>query len=104
MDTMLKQKGHHIHKKRTKQGRPNVKVMLTFFFFFNSEGVVHHEFFPQGKTVTKEHYLEVMKRPYEVVRKRRPNAWKSNRWMIHADNVPTHTSLLIHQLLENTRQ
>jgi hypothetical protein len=34
--------------------------MLTVLFY--SEGVVHHELLPQGKTVTKEYYLEVMKR------------------------------------------
>jgi hypothetical protein len=35
-------------------------VMLTVFF--DSEGVVHHAFLPQGKTVTKEYYLEVFMR------------------------------------------
>jgi hypothetical protein len=38
--------------KKVRQVRSNVKVMLTVFF--DSEGVVHHEFLPQGKTVTKD--------------------------------------------------
>lgn len=74
----------------------NINVVLTVFFY--SEGVVHHESPPQGKTVTKEYCLEVMKRLHEAVRKR-SDAWRSNRWMLHADNVPMHTSLLIHQFL-----
>jgi hypothetical protein len=41
--------------------RSNIKVMLTIFFFY-SEGVVRHESLPQGKTVTKEYYLEVTER------------------------------------------
>jgi hypothetical protein len=36
----------------------HVKVMLTVFF--DSEGVLHYEFLPQGRTVNKEYYLEVM--------------------------------------------
>ena len=50
--------------------------MLTLFF--DSEGVVHYEFLPQGRTVNKEYYLEVMQRLLETVRKKRPDAWQEN--------------------------
>jgi hypothetical protein len=30
--------------------------------FFDYRGVVHHEFVPQGQTVNKEFYLEVVRR------------------------------------------
>jgi histone-lysine N-methyltransferase SETMAR len=66
--------------------------------FFNSEGVVRHEFPPQGKTVTKEYYLEVMKHLCEAIRKKEAQCLEVKP-MIHADNAPTHTSLLIRQLL-----
>ena len=36
----------------------NVKVLLNVFFDCN--GVVQHEFLPQGCTVNKEYYLKVM--------------------------------------------
>jgi hypothetical protein len=42
--------------------------MLTVFF--DSEGVVHHESLPQSKTVTKEYYVEVMKRLCEAIKKK----------------------------------
>jgi hypothetical protein len=72
------QKGHHDRRKR--DVRSHNKVMLTvFFFFFYSEGIVHHELLPQGNTVTKEYYLELMKRLREAIRKERPNAWRSNQ-------------------------
>jgi len=58
--------------KKSRQVRSHVKVMLTVFF--DSEGVVHSEFLPQGRTVNKECYLEVMQRLREVVRKKRPDA------------------------------
>ena len=50
--------------------------MLTVFF--DSEGVVHYEFLPQGRTVNKEYYLEVMQRLREAVRKKRLDAWREN--------------------------
>jgi len=45
---------------------------------FDSEGVVHYEFLPQGLTVNKEYYLEVMQCLHEAVRKKRPDAWREN--------------------------
>ena len=38
----------------------NVKVLHTIFFDCN--GVVHHKFLLQSRTVNKEYYLEVMRR------------------------------------------
>ena len=64
--TMSKRKSNHHSgrqkrrrdQKKARQVRSHVKVMLTVFF--DSEGVVHYEFLPQGRTVSKEYYLEVM--------------------------------------------
>jgi hypothetical protein len=70
-DMMLKQKLNHHNGCHVQS---NVKVMLTVYF--DSEGVVHHEFLPQGKTVTKEYFLEIMKSLHEVIRKERPDAWR----------------------------
>jgi len=52
--------------KKSCQVRSHVRVMLTVFF--DSEGVVQYEFLPQGRTVNKEYYLEVMQRLREAVR------------------------------------
>ncbi len=56
--------------KKARQVRSNVKVLLTVFFDYN--GIVHQEFLPQGCTVNKEYYLEVMRRLREAIRKKRP--------------------------------
>ena len=45
--------------KITHKVRSNVKVLLTVFFDCN--GMVPHEFLPQGHTVNKNYYLEVMR-------------------------------------------
>jgi hypothetical protein len=52
--------------KKACQVRSHVKVMLTVFF--DSEGVVHYEFLPQGRTVNKKYYLGVMQCLREAVR------------------------------------
>ncbi|PNF32406.1 hypothetical protein B7P43_G10113, partial [Cryptotermes secundus] len=76
------------------------KVVVTVSsFFFDSEEVVHHKFLPQGKTVTKEYCLEVMERHVRLSqKKKRPDVWKTSRWMLHVDIAPGHTSLLIRQI------
>jgi len=77
--------------------KSNVKAMLITFFDFR--GVVHREWVPQGQTVNQHFYLEIMKRLRENVRKKRPESWKSGSWMLHHDNAPAHSSLLIRQFL-----
>ena len=44
--------------KKLHQVRLKGKVLLTVFFDCND--MVHHEFLPQGRTVNKEYYLEVI--------------------------------------------
>ncbi|UYV83711.1 hypothetical protein LAZ67_23002247 [Cordylochernes scorpioides] len=58
-------------------------------------GVVHHEFLQQGRTVNKEYYLQVMRNLREAIRQKRPDLWKNKNWLLHHDNAPAHTSLLI---------
>ena len=50
-----------------------------FTVFFDCNGVVHHEFLQQGCTVSKEYYLEVVRRLCEAIRKKRTKLWKNNR-------------------------
>ena len=54
---------------------------------------------PQGRTVNKEYYLEVMRRLRETIRKKRPELWKNNSWLLHHDNAPAHSSLLVRNIL-----
>ncbi|UYV70126.1 GK [Cordylochernes scorpioides] len=62
-------------------------------------GVVHHEFLPQGRTVNKEYYLQVMRNLREAIRQKRPDLWKNKNWLLHNDNAPAHTSLLVRDFL-----
>jgi len=63
--------------------------------FFDCKGVIHHKLLPRGRMVNKEYYLQVMKSLKEAVRRRRPDFWKENKWLLHQVNAPVHSSLLI---------
>jgi len=45
------------------------KRKLTVFIDYND--IVHHEFLPEGQTVNKEYYLDVMRRLREAVRQKK---------------------------------
>ncbi|UYV62143.1 hypothetical protein LAZ67_1007985 [Cordylochernes scorpioides] len=62
-------------------------------------GLVHHELLPQGRTVNKEYYLQVMRNLREAIRQKRPDLWKNKNWLLHYDNAPAHTSLLVRDFL-----
>jgi histone-lysine N-methyltransferase SETMAR len=49
--------------------------------------------------VNKEYYLEVMQRLHQAVRKKRPDAWRENQWMLQHDNAPSHSSFLVRDFL-----
>lgn len=67
--------------------------------FFDFHGVVHSEFLPEGQTVNKEYYLAVMHRLRETIRKKRPELWQNKNWLLHYDNAPAHTSMLVRDFL-----
>ena len=79
--------------KKAWQSRSNVKVMLTVFS--DHEGVVHREYAPPGQTVTKDYYIEVLRRLRDSVRRKRQQLWASGDWHLHHDNAPAHSSALV---------
>ena len=69
--------------------------MLTVFF--NYRGVIHYEFLPTRQTVNKEYYVGVMRHLREAIHKKRPELWANNSWILHHDNVPSHTALFLRE-------
>jgi len=77
--------------------RSNVKLMLVVFFEWH--GVIHYEFIPCGQTVNKEFYIAVLKHLGEAIRRKRPQLWTNQSWVLHHDNVPADSSFVVHNFL-----
>jgi hypothetical protein len=58
--------------------------------FFDSQGVVHKEFVPEGKAVNKDFYKGVMYRLLKHIQSVRPAALCSRDFFLLHDNVPAH--------------
>lgn len=87
--------------KKARQVRSKIKVMLTVFFDCN--GVVYHEYAPEGQNITKDYYLEILRRMRDAVRRKRPDLWATNSWWLHQDNAPAHSSHLVQGFLAKHR-
>jgi hypothetical protein len=58
------------------------------------------QFVPTGQTVNEVYYLEVLKRLREKVRRKRPEIFANNSWVLHHDNAPAHTALSVREFLD----
>jgi hypothetical protein len=61
--------------KKAQRVRSKVKVLLTVFFDYR--GIVQHSYAPEGQTINKEYYLEVICHLSDAVRRKRPGLWAS---------------------------
>jgi len=88
------------HVSATKEGEPGAKkTKVMLLAFFDSEGIVHHEYAPDGQTINKEFYVEILRRLHESVSRKRPEKWRDGDWILHHDNAPAHTSHHMQQFL-----
>ena len=77
--------------------RSNIKVFWLVFFDWKS--IVRHEFVPRGQMVIKQLYQDVLARLRDAVRRKRPEFWEKQTWILHHENAPAHSSLLIRSYL-----
>ena len=83
--------------KKARQSRSMTKSML--IVFFDIQGIVHHEFAPEGQTVNAEFYCNVFCRLREDIRRKRPELWRVGNWLLHDDNKPSHRALITREFL-----
>jgi hypothetical protein len=72
-----------VTKKKSCSVCSKTKVMLTFFFDY--EGVVCHQYAPQGQAMNQSLHLEVLRHHSDAVHHKRPQKWESDKWQIHCD-------------------
>jgi histone-lysine N-methyltransferase SETMAR len=75
--------------------------MLIIFFY--SQGVVHKEFVPDGKTVNAEFYKGVMDRPLKCNQRVRPAAFCFRDFFSLHDNAPAHIAASVCQFLTSQK-
>ena len=77
--------------------KEQIKNKIRAHLLFDSEGIVHTEFVPQGHTVNQFYYRELLER----LRKRVVRVWPSiaDNWMLHHDNAPCHTAISVIKFL-----
>jgi hypothetical protein len=68
-------------------------------FFFYSQGVVHKEYVPEGKTVNAEFYKGVMDCLLKGIQRVRPAVFCSRDFFLLHDNAPAHKTASVCQFL-----
>jgi hypothetical protein len=80
-------------------------VQNKYTWFYNKvreldiRGIVHYEFVPSGQTVNQLYYLEVLKMLREKFRRKRPELFANNSWILHHDNAHAHTALSVGEII-----
>jgi len=62
---------------------------------FDWKDIVHHEFVPRGQMVNKQFYQEVFACLRDAARRKRPELWENQAWMLHHNSALAHASLLV---------
>ncbi len=90
-------------KKPQKVRSVKSKTKTMLIVFFNSKGIIHHKFVPQGKMVNGEFYEGVMKCLICRIHRVRPTLLESGNWFLLHNNAPAHTSLRIHSFVSKNK-
>ena len=53
--------------------------------------MVHYEFLPQGHTVNKEYYIDIMRRLRDAIHQKLTELWENQD--VYDDKTPAHTSM-----------
>jgi len=84
----------------TDEGKASEKQHKSMLLcFFDQKGIDHKEFVPPGQIVNAAFYVEILKGLWENVRRKQPDQWWNNTWLLHHENAPAHAALLIRQFL-----
>jgi hypothetical protein len=63
-----------------------------------AEGIIHHEFVPEKRTVNGNIYKDVIKRYIARVHRFRPEFQENGSWYLLDDSAPAHSSGVVSEL------
>jgi histone-lysine N-methyltransferase SETMAR len=94
LPTIQKQKGRACNGKPKTPPCPKKKVCMSklkirtmLIVFFDSKGILLHEYVPLGQTVNQHYYITILECLGEQIWKKRLQMW-CNSWQLHHDSVP----------------
>jgi len=87
------------HYQKNSIGRSKSRVKTMLLTFFDIRGIVLYEFVPTGQTVNQVYYLEVLERLCEKVRRKRPELFANNSWILYHENAPADMALSVREFL-----
>jgi len=74
-------------------------VKTTLLCFYDSKGIIQHEFVPEGQSVTGSFYLSVLERLWKRIRRVRPEYSAPGSWFLLHDNAPVHRAIAVQEFL-----
>ncbi|KAJ4444572.1 hypothetical protein ANN_06367 [Periplaneta americana] len=79
--------------------RAYVRAAMNLRVPYKPFDLIHFDFIPEVRTVSKEAYVAILRGFRDAVRRRRPNLWQGQNWVLHHNNAPAHRSLLVSEFL-----
>jgi histone-lysine N-methyltransferase SETMAR len=83
---------HSPRPKKAQVSKSKIKTKLVVFF--DIQGIIITQYVPPGQTVNQSYYIELLTKLRGKIRRKRPELWK-NGWILHQDNTPAHSALLV---------
>jgi histone-lysine N-methyltransferase SETMAR len=67
--------------------------------FFDLSGIVHMKVIPEGATVNKHRYKEILRCLCNSIHRKRSELWRRRNWLLVHNNAPAHRSALVQEEL-----
>lgn len=65
---------------KKKHDRFRARWRRCWLLFFDYQGVVHHEYAPEGQSINNEYYQEVLCHVCDAIRHKSPKLWATGNW------------------------
>ena len=81
------------------KGKKVCLQMTMLVCLYDSKGIIHHEFVPEGQIVTGIFYLNVLEHRWMRIRRVRPEYSAPGIWFLLHDNAPIHRAVAVQEFL-----